>query len=83
MVADLMFEELPTCLRATYAYTEEAMDMQALLEGHLAVVTVLHLQTSVCHHVRAAAGDVVPNRTADGCSHSSDRAVTTRRTVSP
>ena len=35
MVANLMFEELPTCLRATYAYTEEAMDMQGLLEGRM------------------------------------------------
>ena len=26
-----MFEELPSTLRATYAYTEEAMDMQRVL----------------------------------------------------
>ena len=35
MLAELMFEELPYCLKSTYAYTEEAMDMQALLEGRM------------------------------------------------
>jgi uncharacterized membrane protein YheB (UPF0754 family) len=33
--ATLLFEELPGCLQATYAYTEEAMGMQTLLETRM------------------------------------------------
>lgn len=36
--AELMYDELPSCLRATYAYTEEAMDMQATLAANLRVL---------------------------------------------
>lgn len=33
--AELMLRELPSCLSATYAYTEDAMDMQRLLESRM------------------------------------------------
>jgi len=33
--AELLVRELPSCLQATYAYTEEAMDMQQLLAGRM------------------------------------------------
>ena len=38
MAAEMMVEEMPRCLRATYAYTEEAMGMEPLLSSRMRVL---------------------------------------------